>query len=194
MERTNTRLTLQTGPGEGTRVSIALDDIEAEKIGEVSIMPAGQVNALRQRQEFLDLASYLIALRDGGIEMAEKLKPTEEDLRLKIPEYESHIDHKGMITSWDDGAMKRGRAIYQGLCVNCHGTTEKAGSLPTSLPGFASGQFKFGKDPYSMYQTLTHGGGLMVPQTWMVPQQKYDVIHYIREHFLREKTRVSTLQ
>ena len=186
VERTNSRLTLQTGPGEGTRVSIALDDIEAEKIGEVSIMPAGQVNALRQRQEFLDLASYLIALRDGGIEMAEKLKPTEEDLRLKIPEYESHIDHKGMITSWDDGAMKRGRAIYQGLCVNCHGTTEKAGSLPTSLR-FASGQFKFGKDPYSMYQTLTHGGGLMVPQTWMVPQQKYDVIHYIREHFLREK-------
>jgi hypothetical protein len=26
----------------------------------------------------------------------------------------------------------------------------------------------------------------MVPQTWMVPQQKYDVIHYIRETYLRQ--------
>ena len=26
---------------------------------------------------------------------------------------------------------------------------------------------------------------MMLAQTWMVPQQKYDVIHYIREHFLR---------
>jgi hypothetical protein len=27
---------------------------------------------------------------------------------------------------------------------------------------------------------------MMVPQTWMVPQQKYDVIQFIREHFLRD--------
>ena len=25
----------------------------------------------------------------------------------------------------------------------------------------------------------------MTPQTWMVPQQKYDVIHYIREAYLK---------
>ena len=25
----------------------------------------------------------------------------------------------------------------------------------------------------------------MAPQTWMVPQQKYDVLHYIREEYLR---------
>ena len=36
-----------------------------------------------------------------------------------------------------------------------------------------------------MYQTLTHGFGMMTPQTWMVPQQKYDVIHYIREAYLK---------
>ena len=36
-----------------------------------------------------------------------------------------------------------------------------------------------------MYQTLTRGFGLMAPQTWMVPQQKYDVIHYIREAYLK---------
>jgi len=36
-----------------------------------------------------------------------------------------------------------------------------------------------------MYQTLTHGYGMMTPQTWTVPQQKYDVIHYIREAYLK---------
>ncbi|MFM9116247.1 MAG: DUF6797 domain-containing protein, partial [Planctomycetota bacterium] len=36
-----------------------------------------------------------------------------------------------------------------------------------------------------MYRTLTRGFGLMVPQIWMVPQQKYDVIHYIREAYLK---------
>ena len=36
-----------------------------------------------------------------------------------------------------------------------------------------------------MYQTLTRGFGMMVAQTWMVPQQKYDVIHYLREVYLK---------
>ena len=185
-ERNNKKLVLQTGPGEAATVNIAVDDIEVEKKSEVSVMPSGQVNALRQRQEFLDLVSYLIAIRDGGQKTATLLQPSDEDLKTNIPEYESEIDHQGIISDWNNDSLKRGRAIYQGLCVNCHGTVEKPGSLPTSLR-FASGQFKFGNDPYSMYQTLTHGGGLMVPQTWMVPQQKYDVIHYIREHFLRDK-------
>ena len=56
--------------------------------------------------------------------------------------------------------------------------------MPTSLR-FAAGSFKRGSDPYAMYQTLTHGYGMMNPQRWMVPRQKYEVIHYIREHFLR---------
>src|SRR5262249_11595251 len=67
---------------------------------------------------------------------------------------------------------------------NCHGTRDEPGSLPTS-PRFASGQLKNASDPYRMYQTLTHGFGMMTPQTWMVPQQKYDVIHYIREAYLK---------
>ena len=36
-----------------------------------------------------------------------------------------------------------------------------------------------------MYRTLTLGFGQMTPQTWMVPSQKYDVIHYIREAYLK---------
>jgi hypothetical protein len=40
-----------------------------------------------------------------------------------------------------------------------------------------------------MYRTLTHGAGLMVAQGWMVPSQKYDVIHYVREAFLKDRNR-----
>jgi len=54
-----------------------------------------------------------------------------------------------------------------------------------SCTRFSSGKFKNGHDPFTMYQTLTRGFGMMVPQTWMVPQQKYDVIHYLREAYLK---------
>jgi hypothetical protein len=36
-----------------------------------------------------------------------------------------------------------------------------------------------------MYQTLTRGWRLMVPQVQLTPREKYAVIHYIRDHFLK---------
>ena len=101
-----------------------------------------------------------------------------------LPDYEKHLDHAGLVAGLDAKSYERGEAIYNLVCSNCHGTKEQLGSLPTSLR-FATGTFKNGSDPYSMYQTLTHGFGMMTPQTWMVPQQKYDVIHYIREAYLK---------
>ena len=72
----------------------------------------------------------------------------------------------------DDPAIRQ--RLDNRLCINCHGTHDKPGSLPTSLR-FAAGKFKNDNDPYTMYQTLSRGFGMMIPQTWMVPQQKYDV-------------------
>ncbi len=177
---------VHTGAAATDVVTVSIEDIEVEKKSNVSIMPAGQVNSLRRRQEFLDLTAYLIAIRDGGVETANRLQPSLESLRLAVPAYEATIDHRGMITQWNEESFQRGQVIYNRLCINCHGSIDQPGSLPTSLR-FAEGIFKFGSDPHSIYQTLTHGGGMMLPQTWMVPKQKYDVIHYLREHFLREK-------
>src|SRR4029079_8199087 len=126
-----------------------------------------------------------IEIRDGGRARAAALAPPPALVMLQLPDYESHIDHAGLIDSLDAAASRRGKAIYERLCVNCHGTREQPGSLPTSLR-FAEGKFKSGSDPHSMYQTLTRGFGLMAPQSWMVPQQKYDVIHYIRQEYLRK--------
>ena len=50
---------------------------------------------------------------------------------------------------------------------------------------FHEGQFRNGKDPYRMFQTLERGYGLMVPQPQYDTAQKYDIIHYLRETFLR---------
>ena len=36
-----------------------------------------------------------------------------------------------------------------------------------------------------MYRTLTDGFGQMAAQNWLVPQQKYDLIHYIREAYFK---------
>ena len=93
-------------------------------------------------------------------------------------------DHAEIVGGWNAKTLEEGAAIYKSLCVVCHGTKEQPGSLPTALR-FAEGQFKNGSDPYSMFTTLTKGFGQMVPQPQYTTAQKYAVIHYIRETFLR---------
>ncbi len=184
VERTKEKLVVRDLLRAGELLTISMSDIEEVKSNATSIMPAGQVNQLNSRQQFLDLIRYLIELRDGGEARARQLQPAASLLAFAIPEYEQHLDHAALISAWNADALKRGAAIYQRVCANCHGTKDKPGSLPTSLR-FAEGRFKNGSDPLSMYRTLTHGFGLMAGQSWMVPSQKYDVIHYIRETYLK---------
>ncbi len=184
VERTNEKVVVRDVSAGGELTTIAAADIEELKLSTTSIMPAGQMNQLNSRQQFLDLIRYLIEIRDGGAVRAMQLQPSAALLVFTVPEYEKHLDHAGLIGGWNGDALKRGEAVYQRVCANCHGTKDKPGSLPTSLR-FAEGRFKNGSDPLSMYRTLTHGFGLMAPQTWMVPSQKYDVIHYVRETYLK---------
>ena len=166
--------------------TVSKDDIEERANGKLSIMPKGLVNLLANRQQFLDLINYLIDIGEKGPDRAKQLQPPPALYAQKpIPEYEKHIDHASMIAGLNNQSFKRGEAIYNRLCINCHGDKTRPGSLPTSLR-FASGKFRNGNDPYSMYRTVTHGFGMMVRQAWMVPQQKYDVVHYIREEYLKK--------
>ncbi len=166
-------------------ITIEKSSIDEQMAGQVSIMPEGLANSLTSRQQFLDLLCYVIEITEKGPRRAAQLRPPAAlYTAAPLPAYENDIDHAGMIRDLDQASLDRGQSIYQTVCVNCHGTKDQPGSLPTSLR-FASGPFKRGGDPYSMYQTLTKGYGMMMPQTWMVPQQKYDVIHYIRETLVR---------
>ena len=171
---------------DGKLVTIPKDEIDEQQQSKQSVMPTELINQLGNRQQFLDLLRYVMEVSEGGLQRARQLEP-EPSLYAPppLPEYEKRIDHAGMIAGLDQESYKRGEAIYSRLCVNCHGTKDEPGSLPTSLR-FASDQFRNGSDLHSMYKTLTHGFGLMVPQTWMVPQQKYDAAYYIRETYLKE--------
>ncbi|BCX46260.1 heme-binding domain-containing protein [Haloferula helveola] len=95
-------------------------------------------------------------------------------------------DHAGFVAGWDEASLKRGGEIYNQLCVTCHGTLEAAGSLPTA-PRFHLNDLHNGTDPYRMLQTLEKGYGQMVPQPQYTTAQKYDVIHYLRETFLKDR-------
>jgi putative heme-binding domain-containing protein len=185
VEETPQKVVIRDGRPLGKVMEFSRDDIDEYQRVKQSIMPPGQVSMLASRQQFLDLIRYLIEVRDGGALRAKELEPPASLYAIRIPEYEKDIDHSAMISDLDDGSFKRGQAIYNRLCVNCHGNHDKPGSLPTSLR-FATGKFRNGFDPHTMYQTLTRGFGMMVAQTWMVPQQKYDVIHYVREAYLRK--------
>ncbi|MFY0654024.1 MAG: c-type cytochrome [Cyclobacteriaceae bacterium] len=103
----------------------------------------------------------------------------------QIAAYELDIDHAGILQELNQGSFRRGEKTYQTLCHNCHGNMVDEGSLPTAHK-FWSQKFKVGNDPYSMYQTVTRGFATMPPQVQLVPRQKYDVIHYIREEFIKD--------
>jgi hypothetical protein len=104
-----------------------------------------------------------------------------------LPEYEKNIDHKGLLTALgdrQDESIRTGEHIYNTVCFNCHGNPETPGSLPNAFKFWAD-TFKVGKDPYSIYQTLTRGYGSMPPQVNLTPVEKYDIINYLRETFIK---------
>jgi putative heme-binding domain-containing protein len=176
---------LRDSAQDGKLITILKKDIDERNDKGPSLMPEGLVNILSGRQEFLDLVRYVMEIAEKGPERARELRPAASLFAAApLPAYERDLDHAGLLRSLDSQSLKRGETIYVRVCANCHGTKEQPGSMPTSLR-FAEGKFKNGAEPFRMYQTLTHGFGMMTPQTWMVPEQKYDVIHYIREIYLK---------
>ena len=103
-----------------------------------------------------------------------------------IAEIENDIDHSGIISDMDREGYKRGERIYSSNCINCHGNEEVEGSIPLSTK-FWMQELKAGSDAYSMYQTISRGYGSMPPQLVLTPQEKYDVISYIRHKYIKDK-------
>ncbi len=162
----------------------------------------GEVSQLRIWKRALpeqEMAT-LLAARDQEIntpeflyEIAEKsafpvIKPAN-GVTVKSSWFQSleRSDHAQLVAGWNQKTLAEGKKIYAELCLTCHGTKEKEGSLPTALR-FGKAPFKNGGDPFSMYHTITHGYGQMTPMPQYTTAQKYAVIQYIREEFLREST------
>ncbi len=192
VRETVAEVVLRDATAGSREIVIPVATIDERVPAAVSLMPAGLVNLLTDRQQFLDLVAYLAAVAEGGAARAAELAPDPLLLAAQEPAaYEREVDHASFIAEWSDpgesrAALERGEKIFNRVCANCHGTLETPGSLPTA-PRFAEGIFKAGSDPHAIYRTLTYGNGLMVAQNWMVPSQKYDVIHYLRETFLKAR-------
>src|SRR5262249_21743220 len=87
-------LTLIDPAANGKRIVVAKAEIEKRATGGKSLMPDGLVNLLSDRQQFLDLAKYLVEVAEGGPMRAQELRPAVTT--VVIPEYEKHIDHAGL--------------------------------------------------------------------------------------------------
>jgi len=178
-------LVLRDPVESGKLVNIPKSSITDRRTSAISSMPEGLLAGLGDRQQFLDLTRYLIEIAEQGPGRANQLRPPASFYAIPpLPEYEARLDHAGIIASLDRKSLAHGEQIYARVCANCHGTKDQPGSLPNS-PRFAEAKLKHGGDPYRMYQTLTHGIGMMQAQRWMVPGQKYDVIHYVRDTYLK---------
>ncbi len=103
----------------------------------------------------------------------------------ELPAFEQNLDHAALISDWSEEFYHRGMVTYRNACFSCHGNPDQQGSIPNSRQ-FWTEPFKNGADPFSMYQTLTRGFGSMPPQVRLTPREKYEVIHFIREEFLKQ--------
>ncbi|MGB0650073.1 MAG: DUF6797 domain-containing protein [Rhodothermales bacterium] len=102
-----------------------------------------------------------------------------------LPAYESNLDHAALMSEWNEEFYHKGMVIYREACFACHGDRKQPGSIPSSRK-FWSEAFLNGADPHSQYETLTRGYGLMPPQVRLTPREKYEVIHFIREEFVKD--------
>ncbi|ULQ53250.1 DUF6797 domain-containing protein [Flavihumibacter fluvii] len=94
------------------------------------------------------------------------------------------IDHAAVIKSLNKSTLEKGRQIYESSCMTCHGSNGTS-SYPQAR-SFSKDKLRFGNKPYEMWQTITNGAGLMAPQTWLAPEERYYVVQYIREAFMKK--------
>jgi len=96
------------------------------------------------------------------------------------------FDHVAAIKSLGPEDVEKGRGLYAKFCASCHGQQGDLALNPLARR-FARDELKFGTDPYSMWKTTSYGNGLMFRwDTVLTATQCYQLVHYIREEFIKE--------
>jgi putative heme-binding domain-containing protein len=178
------QLTLRSAAEIDKPIRLAKANIEARSRSPQSMMPEGLISSFREVGDFYDLVAYVMAVARGGMAQAAALKPSAEQLAIK--EDWSNLDHAGILSRLKSRDFESGKAIYHGYCVDCHGPDGNRPNLPAAR-AFGTQPMKFGADPFRMFMTLTRGNGLMGPMSHLTPHQRYEVVHYIREEFMKGK-------
>ncbi len=94
------------------------------------------------------------------------------------------VDHAAILKKLDNETLEKGKKIYTSACIACHGADGTA-PLPQAR-SFSKDKMRFGTRPYDMWQTITSGSGTMPAQSWLTPEERYYVIQYIRESFMKK--------
>jgi len=177
-----TGMTLRSASNLNQDRFISKKDIEAVKLNQKSMMPEGLVASIGNLRDFLDLARYLMEIAEGGSIRQKELMPSSEALQLKDDTLD--LDHAGIISKFRSRDFETGKGIYHGYCFNCHGNDGNTPSLPTAR-AFGNQKMRFGSDPFRMFMTLSHGNGLMAAMRHLTPKERYQVVHYVREQFMK---------
>jgi len=183
-EENDREIKLRDAAKIGTLMSVKKSKIDTQAPSRLSLMPAGVVNGLNDRQQFLDLVKYLAEISRHGPERARELQPSAGQLQSLA---EASIDHAEAIGNLPELNVADGRKLYMHYCQNCHGTDGNKTINPLARR-FAKDPLRFGTDPYSMWKTISYGNGLMLPQAQLLsPQERYQIVHFLREEFIRDK-------
>ncbi|MGI9475055.1 MAG: DUF6797 domain-containing protein [Rubripirellula sp.] len=182
VKKNDDAITLRVASDLSHDKTIPIDDVEAVKTSEKSIMPDGLVGSIGDLRNFYDLAKYIMEVAEGGPTRAEELRPSPEELFVEDDTVD--LDHAGILSKLKSRDFEAGKSIYHGYCFNCHGNDGNTPSLPTAR-AFGTQKLRFGADPYRMFLTLSHGNGLMAPMRHLTAKERYQVVHYVREQFMR---------
>ncbi len=93
-------------------------------------------------------------------------------------------DHTSILKKLNNTTLEKGKKIYLSSCIACHGADGNA-TLPQAK-SFRKDKLRFGIKPHEMWQTITTGSGAMPAQSWLTPEERYYVVQYIRETFIRK--------
>ncbi|MCA9079881.1 MAG: c-type cytochrome [Planctomycetaceae bacterium] len=184
VRQNETEIVLRNANDLAQDVRVVKADVDEINKSNVSMMPAGLVASLTDEREFFDIVKYISEVAQGGPDRAAQLRPSDAD--LVVIDDTLDLDHAGILEALGERDLNAGRNIYHGHCVNCHGADGNNPTLPAAR-AFGRDQLKHGADPYRMFMTVSRGAGLMAPLSHLTPRERYQVVYYIREEFMKDR-------
>lgn len=182
VENNDQGLVLRELSDPSVTIRIPSEEVDSSRVNTTSLMPERLLDSLAGERDLLDLVSYVHQVAQGGPQRAAELRPS--DAELLIRDDTQDLDHAGILRSFNQTDIDRGRELFTNHCQNCHGSDGNNPTLPTAR-AFGRQAFRFGADPLSMLKTLTKGAGLMPAMQHLSPRERYQVIHYVRESLMK---------
>jgi putative heme-binding domain-containing protein len=163
--------------GQGfTPVTLRKSDIEERVVNSVSMMPAGLVNQLGTRQQFLDLVRYVLEVHDKGPSRVRELQP---DLSFLT---------KPLVTLPGETAVgiRIGANIFRQYCFVCHGMDGKGTSMRPVLPpipDFTNPAFHKDHSDAQLLISILEGKGTLMPANRgrITEDQAGELVGFVRD-------------